>query len=117
MCIRDSLRKTWSVIEEIISKKKSKQHFRKMKDSSGICSDLSHIATKFNNFFAHIGPSLASKVPSTQFFHKDFLVGHYADCSFLDPTTPVEVASIVHSLKIRKCKGVDGLSISQQSSN
>ena len=88
-----------------------------MKDSSGICSDLSHIATKFNNFFAHIGPSLASKVPSTQFFHKDFLVGHRADCSSLNPTTPVEVASIVHSLKIRKCKGVDGLSISQQSSN
>ena len=66
----------------------------------------------FNNFFANIGPSLASKVPSTQFSHKDFLVGHFADCFFLNPTSPAEVASIVHSLKNSKCEGVDGLSMS-----
>ena len=66
----------------------------------------------FNNFFADIGPSLASKVPSTQFSHKDFLVGHFADCFFLNPTSPAEVASIVHSLKNSKCEGVDGLSMS-----
>ena len=71
-----------------------------MKDSTGVCSDPSRIATNFNNFFANIGPSLASKVPSTQFSHKDFLVGHFADCFFLNPTSPAEVASIVHSLKI-----------------
>ena len=83
-----------------------------MKDSSGICSDPLHIATKFNNFFANIGTSLASNVPSTQFSHKDFLVGHYANCFFLNPTTPSEVSSIVHSLKNSKCEGVDGLSLS-----
>ena len=83
-----------------------------MKDSTGVCSDPSRIATNFNNFFANIGPSLASKVPSTQFSHKDFLVGHFADCFFLNPTSPAEVASIVHSLKNSKCEGVDGLSIS-----
>ena len=55
---------------------------------------------------------MASKVPSTQFSHKDFLVGHYATCFFLNPTTPSEVSSIVHSLKNSKCEGVDGLSLS-----
>ena len=75
-------------------------------------TDPLHIATKFNNFFANMGPSLASKVPSTQFSHKDFLVGHYANCFFLNPTTPSEVSSIVHSLKTSKCEGVDGLSLS-----
>ena len=83
-----------------------------MKDSSGICSDPLHIAAKFNNFFANVGPSLASKVASTQFSHKDFLVGHYANGFFLNPTTPSEVSSIVHSLKNSKCEGVDGLSLS-----
>ena len=83
-----------------------------MKDSTGVCSDPLRIATNFNNFFANIGPSLASKVPSTQFCHKDFLVGHFADFFFLNPTSPAEVASIVHSLKNSKCEGVDGLSIS-----
>ena len=68
--------------------------------------------TNFNNFFGKIGPSLASKVSSTQFSHKDFLVGHFADCFFLNPTSPAEVASTVHSLTNSKCEGVDGLSIS-----
>ena len=83
-----------------------------MKDSTGVRSDPSRIATKFNNFFANIVPSLASEVPSTQFFHNDFLVGHFADCFFLNPTSPDEVVSIVHSLKNSKCEGVDGLSMS-----
>ena len=110
--VSSDLRKTWSVITQIISKKKSEQHFSNMKDSTGVCSDPLRIATNFNNFFANIGPSLASKVPSTQFSHKDFLVGHFADCFFLNPTSPAEVASIVHSLKNSKCEGVDALSIS-----
>ena len=82
-----------------------------MKDSTGVCSDPSRIAINFNNFFANMGPSLASKVPSTQFSHKDFLVGHFADCFFLNPTSPAEVSSIFHSLKNSKCEGVDGLSM------
>ena len=55
---------------------------------------------------------MASKVPPTQFSHKDFLVGHYANCFFLNPTTTSEVSSIVHSLKNSKCEGLDGLSMS-----
>ena len=45
---------------------------------------------------------------STQLSLKDFLVGRYADCFFLNPTTPSEV---FHSLKNSKCEGVDGLSM------
>ena len=48
--VSSDLRKTWSVIKQIISKKKSEQHFSNMKDSTGVCSDPSRIATKFNNF-------------------------------------------------------------------
>ena len=84
-----------------------------MKDSSGIdCLDPSRIETKFNNFSTNIGPSLASRITPTQFSHKDFIVGHYADCLFLNLTTPAEVASIVHSLKNSKREGVDGLPMS-----
>lgn len=83
-----------------------------MKDSTGVCSDPLRIASIFNNFFANIGPSLASKVPSTQFSYKDFLVGHFAECFFLNPTSPDEVASIVRCLKNSKCEGVDGLAVS-----
>ena len=79
------LGKTWSVIKQIIPKQKSEQHFSNMTDSTGVCSDPSRITINFNNFFANTGPSLASKVPSTRFSHKVFLVGHLADCFFLNP--------------------------------
>ena len=55
---------------------------------------------------------MVSKDPSTQFSHKDFLVGHYANSFCLNPTTPSEVFSIIHSLKNSKCEGVDDLSMS-----
>ena len=38
--VSSDLRKTWSVIKQIIAKKKPDHHFSNMKDSSGICSDL-----------------------------------------------------------------------------
>ena len=66
MFLSSDLRKTWSVIKQIITKNKPDHHFSNMKDSSGICSDTLHIATKITNFFANVGRSLASKVPSTQ---------------------------------------------------
>ena len=62
-------------IKQIIAKKKPDHHFSNMKDSSGICSDPLQIATKFNDFFANIGRSLASKVdPPLNFLIKIFLL-------------------------------------------
>ena len=85
---------------------KADQHVASTRQRRNLCPrqfrDLFRpfIATKFNNFFPNIGPSLASKVPSTQFSHKDFLVDHYVDCFFLNPTTLAEVASIQWLLPI-----------------
>ena len=85
---------------------KADQHVASTRQRRNLCPrqfrDLFRpfIATKFNNFFPNIGPSLASKVPATQFSHKDFLVGHYVDCFFLNPTTLAEVASIQCLLSI-----------------
>ena len=83
-----------------------------MKDSSGSYSNPTQIATKFNNFFANVGPSLANKISPTQITYREFLIGHYAKCFYLNPTSPTEVANIVHSLKNSKCEGFDGLCIS-----
>ena len=110
--IGSDLRKTWSVIKQIISKKEPEQRFNNMKDSSGSYSNPTQIATKFNNFFANVGPSLANKISPTQITYREFLIGHYAKCFCLNPTSPTEVANIVHSLKNSKCEGFYGLSIS-----
>ena len=112
LSVSSDLRKTWSVIKQIISKKEPKQCFNNMKDSSGSYSNPTQIATKFNNFFANVGPSLANKISPTQITYREFLIGHYAKCFYLNPTSPTEVANIVHSLKNSKCEGFYGLSIS-----
>ena len=112
LSVSSDLRKTWSVIKQIISKKEPEQRFNNMKDSSGSYSNPTQIATKFNNFFANVGPSLANKISPTQITYREFLIGHYAKCFYLNPTSPTEVANIVHSLKNSKCEGFYGLSIS-----
>ena len=76
-----------------------------MKDSSGSYSNYTQIATKFNNFFTNVGPSLANIISPTQITHRKFLTGHYAKLFYLNPTSPFEVANIVHSLKNSKCDG------------
>ena len=47
-----------------MSKKEPEQRFNNMKDS--LYSNPTRIATKFNNFFANAGPSLANKISLTQ---------------------------------------------------
>ena len=83
-----------------------------MKESSGSYSNPTQIATKLNNFFANVGPSLANKISPTQITYREFLIGHYAKCFYINPTSPTEVANIVHSLKHKRCEGFDGLCIS-----
>ena len=111
LSVSADLKKTWSVIKQIISKKEPEQRFNNMKDSSGY-SNPTQIATKFDNFFANVGPSLANKISPNQITYLEFLIGHYAKCFYLNPTSPTEVANIVHSLKNSKFEGFDGLSIS-----
>ena len=82
--VSSDLRKTWPVIKQIISKKEPEQRFNNMKDSSGSYSNPTQIATKFNNFFANVGPSLANKISPTQITYREFLIGHYAKCFYLN---------------------------------
>ena len=82
-----------------------------MKDSSRSYSNPTQIATKFN-FFANVGPSLAIKIYPIQITYREFLIGHYANRFYLTPTSPTEVANIVHSLKNSKCEGSYCLCIS-----
>ena len=41
---------------KLINRELKQQRFNNMKDSSGSYSNPTQIATKFNNFFANVGP-------------------------------------------------------------
>ena len=106
------LRKTWTVIKQIISKNKPDLHFSHMKDNTSTYPDPTQIATQFNNFFANIDPSLANKISLSQSSHRVFMIGHHINCFYITQTSPTEVANIVYSLKNSTCEGFDGLCIS-----
>ena len=109
--INTNLRKTWSVIKQVIHKKQTVQRISSMKDSPDTYSDPSQIATKFNNFFTNIRPSSANNIPPTQISHKQYLAGSY-DNRYLLSSTSSEISSIALSLKNSKCEGYDNLRIS-----
>ena len=112
LSISSDMRKTRTVIKQVISKKKPDLHFSHMKDNTGTYSDPIRIVTQFNYFFANIGPSLANNIPLSQSTLRDFLIGHCTNCFYITPTSPTEVANIVYSSKNSRCEGFDGLCIS-----
>ena len=62
---KNDIKKTWKHIKEIVSKKnKSSQMPKYFIDNSKILTDDIDIADCFNNYFSHIGPSLAKSIKS-----------------------------------------------------
>ena len=54
----------WSVINEILSKKKKKSSVKRIKKLDGqYTSNKAEIAETFNNYFSNIGTQLASSIP------------------------------------------------------
>ena len=68
---KDNIKKTWSVIKEVIGKEKIQQQNFPQKICIGNkeITDLKTIAEKFNKFFTEIGPNLAKDIePSSVTF-------------------------------------------------
>lgn len=80
--VNSNLKKTWSVIKQVISRKQTQHQICTMKDSNGTYSDHIQIANKFNNFFTNIGPSLAKNIPHSQTSYKEFLTGSHVNSFF-----------------------------------
>ena len=67
------------------------------------------IASKFNNYFINIGPSLAEKIPSVPGTHLQYLKRN-SNSIFIKPTSSEEVISIANNLQVNKGSGFDDLS-------
>ena len=57
------------------------------------------IAKGFNNYFANIGPTLASKINNDNVSHHDFISSDMNASLFLEPTNVTEIKLIIHELK------------------
>ena len=62
---QSNLNKMWSVINEIINKRKQKPMISKFVVSDREIYDSRDIAEHFNNFFTNVAKNLAAKIPDT----------------------------------------------------
>ena len=70
---KSNLRKTWSVIKQVINKNKYRPGCKKFVHNGKIIDDGQVIANKFNDFYVNIGSSLARKIPKTSKCPYDYM--------------------------------------------
>ena len=109
---KNVMKKTWSKINEIITKKRKVPDLPKyFLDNDTILTDNLEIANCFNNFFTKVGPSLARsiKTPANKSY-QDYLKQSIPSTFSFNTVTPINVSSITKKLKPKTSSGHDGLS-------
>ena len=109
---KNDVKKTWQLINQIISKTSKKHDFPKSFLVNGsYITDKTEIANEFNKYFIHIGPQLAAGISvDTEKTFKDYLnCCHDDDFAFknVDNST---VLKVIDSLKSKVSSGSDKIS-------
>ena len=60
---KNNLRKTWVIIKQVMNKNKNSKICDKFTSGKNTITDPKTIANAFNNYFANVGATLASKIP------------------------------------------------------
>jgi hypothetical protein len=106
------MKSTWLTIKEIINKNKSKpgvpDYFTINNEH---VSNKTRIINEFNNYFANIGPQLASKItiPPNKHF-SDYLQNPFPTNFHFNNVSEMTVSKIIDSLKSKSSQGIDKLS-------
>ena len=104
---RDS-KKTWSIIREIISKNKSKEQIPSYFQHNGkIISDCLDIADGFNDFFASIGPNLASKINTTNADFQTYLPESCSNSFRFSKISEMDILRTCKQMKPKLSSGSD----------
>ena len=97
--LKGNVKKTWSVIKEVINKNKNTKINNKFLVNGEITEDRTIITNKFNDFFTNIGPNLAKEIADTDKSATDYIqVPNLRSVCLID-TTESEVARVIAGLK------------------
>ena len=106
-------KKTWDLLKETTFGEKSSQTISEIQDNGDTINDPKIMATKFNNFFSHIGTSISDSVHPIGKPPEDF-VPNYPDDKpkfNLDNTGPIHITDIIKSFDSKVSCDLDGLSL------
>ena len=92
------MKKTWSIIKEVLNKKRSSKINDTFKYNNQTTTDKDIIANKFNEYFVNIGSTLASSIPQGGPSYKTYLPPPNEHTIYLEPTNTDEVTKIITNL-------------------
>ena len=108
-----NVKKTWSIINELTSRKQNDSHVKEIKLNGSSISDPPGLSETFNTHFASIGPKLMEKIPfdENNCSYLEYLSCHTGSNSFeLKSTTSSIVCSLLEKLCKSKATGLDKIS-------
>ena len=108
---KDNVKKTWTVIKDVIGKSKCTQNNfpKKIIHESKTITDSHIIAQKFNSFYTNIGPNLAKKIENSSISFESYI----KKCKHKQPEQTLSVNELkvaFFSLDINKSPGFDDIS-------
>ena len=108
-----NLKRTWSIINEITSRKQTSSLVKEVKCNDKTFTDPNQICEVFNVHFASIGPKLAEEIPVNVTGHSylDYLtIQNFEHCFQFQETNTSAVFSLLSKLCKSKATGLDGIS-------
>ena len=106
---KNDIKKKWSLINETLNRNLKKQSTHEFLINDEMISDPIIIANKFNQYFAHIGSTLADKIPSAPHFNS--YLSNPVDSVFSFYTVTEEnISHIINKLKNKVSYGHDSIS-------
>ena len=104
------MRKSWSIIRNIIGKHKKSSIQKIFKLNDGSTTDNKKIISdKFNDFFINVGPSLAKSIPNVNKTPLYCMNNKILESMYAEPVTLEEITKLLRNLKNSAC-GWDDLS-------
>ena len=102
------MKKTWSILSEVIGKKSDKSSFpQEFKIDNEILTDRAKISESFNNYFSTIGSKTGRNVPHTNSQYTYYLMDPRMNSMFIDPVTPADILNATRKLKSKSSSGHD----------
>ena len=110
---KHDVRKTWSVINNIIGRQNDKSSIPEFFRVNGQDeTNPSKIATGFCDFFTNVGTKCAEKIGTSSKTCRDYLgENRNPDSMYMNPTDPSEILSIIKSCKPKKSAGHDKINM------
>ena len=106
---KGNMNKTWQILKTVINAQNIPTIDKIVIDDL-LTTDKPDIATKFNEYFVNVGPTLANNIPPVPGDVTNYIKGCYSNNMFLNLTDANEVCNIINSLKSGTSKCIDGIS-------